>query len=128
MAGCSALTQAVAIAPQIASYIQAIASAATAAMPFIVGLTNLSANVKSTISTALSDIQAVATDISTATTTTATGLVQKLGSGVGTLAGLLSGNSSIPDIVNLFIANALALVPVIEQAVGIITAPTVPAP
>lgn len=126
-AGCAGLAQAVVLAPQIASYIQVIAEAAQAAAPFIEGLTNLSANVRSTINTALNDINSVAAGIASATSVTVGALVQKLGSGVGTLAGLLSGNALVPDVVNSFISSALALVPTVEQAVGISAAPAAPA-
>ena len=121
--GCAALTAAVAIAPTIAGYIQTIASVASVVEPLILGITGLGSNVQSTIASAISDVQSVASGIASATSTTATGLVQKLSSGVGTLAGLLSGISGIPAEVGSFIQNAVALIPAIEQAVGIVSPP-----
>ncbi len=121
--GCAALTAAVAIAPQVAGWIQTISSVASVVEPLILGITGLGANVRATIAAAISDVQSVASGIASATSTTATGLVQKLSSGVGTLAGLLSGFSGLPAEVGSFIQNAVALVPAIEQAVGIVSPP-----
>jgi hypothetical protein len=119
----SAVTSAVAIAPTIAGYMATIAKVASVVEPLITGITGFSTNVSSTIATALADVQSVASGITSATTTTGAVLAQKLGSGVNTLATLLSGAKVIPAEVGSFISNAMALLPAIEAAFGITPAP-----
>ncbi len=127
MDGCAAITAAVAIAPTVAGWISTISSVASVVEPLILGITGLGANVQATIATALADVKSAASGIASATTLTATGLVQKLGSGMNTIATLLSGVGAIPAEVGSFITNGLALIPAIEQAVGITSASPPPA-
>lgn len=116
--GCSALTTAVALAPQIVQYVGIIAQAVSVVEPFITGLTGISSSVSGTIASAISSVKAAVSG----TVATASGLV----SGVSTMAGLLSGITGLPASVESFLTNATALLPSIEQALGIVA--TVSAP
>lgn len=117
--GCSFLAPLVAAAPQIAQDAGLIASALQTILPTITTLTGLAGGAKNTITGVINEISSVASQIGSATSTTAASLVQELGGGVSTLAGMLSGVAGLPGIVSAVINDALALLPAIEAAAGI---------
>jgi hypothetical protein len=117
--GCAGIASAVALAPQIVQYVGVIAQAVSVVEPFITGLTGISSSVSGTIASAIASVKAAVSG----TVATASGLV----SGVGTMAGLLSGIKGLPASVETFLTNATALLPSIEQALGIVATVTAPA-
>ncbi len=128
--GCAGVTKAVgvidSVTPQVIAWVGKIGQVAGLILPAVQAITGLGSTATSIIGTAetvLADIHAVGTSIASATGTGAVGLVSRLGAGLGTLAPLLSGIAGVPSIVSGFITNGLALLPAIEQAVGIISAP-----
>ncbi len=127
LAGCAGIAAAVALAPEIASGISALGSVASIVLPIIGNLTGLSGSVSGVIATAIADVEAVGNDIASATGSTATSLVQKLGSATGTLAGLFSGVAGLPDIVSRFVTDAVSLANEAEVAVGLKSAAAPPA-
>ncbi len=122
--GCAALTTAVTLAPQIAEYAGVIANAISLVLPDIKALTGLAGGAYNTIAWVVDQISGTATKIANATSADAASLVSTLASGVGTIAGMLSGLPSLSGIVNDVISNALAVIPRIEALVGI--APSAP--
>lgn len=134
LAGCpefnTAVTKTVAVidsvTPQVIAYVSAIGKIATLVLPVVQDLTGLGAeagNIIGTAETVLSDIATVGGAIATATGPGAVGLVARIGAGLGTLGPLLAGIKGLPTVVGDFLTNAVALLPAIEQGVGIITAP-----
>lgn len=123
LAGCAGIASVVAVAPQIASDAALIADALTAVLPTIRTLTGLAGGALNTVESVIAMIKGTAAQLAGATTTTATSLVQALGGGVGTIAGLLGGLPLLPGVVSTVISAALGLLPAIEQAVGIVPTP-----
>ncbi len=124
--GCSALTTAVALAPQIAQYAGVIANAITLVLPSIQTLTGLAGGALHTVEWFIGDVQATASRIATATATTASSLITTLGSDLGGIAGKLSGVAGLPTLVDDIISNALAAYTGIETM--FFGAPTVTPP
>lgn len=124
LAACSGVTKAVdavvAVAPQVARDAAMIADALAAILPTIERIAGVSSTVMDKVSAAVATVRATATAIAGATTATAGGLVQQLSSGVASVVGLLGG-AAVPPWVSTVLAAAGALVPLIEQGVGLVT-------
>src|SRR5579859_5007048 len=104
--GCAGLAGAIAVAPQIASDAALIADALSAVLPTIRTLTGLAGGALNTIEAVIAMIKGTAAQIAGATTTDATSLVQALGGGVGTIAGLLGDLPLLPGVVSTVISAA----------------------
>lgn len=124
--GCSAITTAIALAPEIATYAGTIAQGISLVLPTIKTLTGLAGGAYDTIAWLATEIENAARGLTTATVSTASSLVTTVGSDLGTIAGKLSGLPGLPTLVDDVISNALALYTGIETK--LFGAPVVTAP
>lgn len=123
VAACAQLTNAITAVPAVASDVNRIAGALQKIEPTIEALTGLAGGAKATIEATISQVSALAGQIAAASPTDVTGLVSQFAGGVAAIAGPLLGMPFLPAAVNIAINAALALVPTIEQVVGIVSAP-----
>ncbi len=129
LAGCPAFNKAISVVdsvtPKVIAEVGVIAQVAGIVLPAIQGLTGLGSaagNIIGRAETVIADAQAVARDIGAVTGPGAVALVTRLGTGIRDLAPLLSGVRGVPPVVSSWLTNALALLPAIEQGVGIVSA------
>ncbi len=128
LAGCTVFDAAIAKVPQFAADASTIANALSAVLPTIETLAGISQSVIARVTQLVGDIQATASQLAGATAPSAVVLVGALGSGVSQIINTLGGVALPPWISTVFMA-ATTLLPIIEQAVGIIKPPAAaPAP
>lgn len=126
VANCSALTGGVSIS-QVSSDIATIASGLAGILPTIAKVAGVTTGVMSTIGTATNDLQKIASAVSSATSTAATTMVGTVENVVGGVLSAVSG-ISLPSSLSTVFSAISALLPAIEQGVGIVTALVAPAP
>jgi hypothetical protein len=124
--GCSALTTAVALAPEIAQYAGTIASAISFILPSIKTLTGLAGGAYNTIAWVAGQIDAAATRVKTAAVGDAQALVSIVSGGAATIVGDLAGLPSLPGIASSVLTNVTALWPELEKLVGLTPTPVPP--